>query len=126
LLQPAQGDAAWGTINTTMTTLLATLPDESERSYQTTLWTAYTTAHGTLTPTAATAKTQGRTTTLTPLVAFSDGAKGLADQDAGVATSTLTTAQHTQLPLGIGASGAAVLALFSSVWGLNRRLAEYV
>jgi hypothetical protein len=126
LLQPALGNTAWTTLNTTMTTLLATLPDQSEQSYQTTLWTAYTTAHGTLTPTAASAKAEGRTTALTPLVAFSDGAKNLASQDADVATSTLTDAQRTQLPLGIGASGAAVLALFSSVWGLNRRLAEYV
>jgi hypothetical protein len=43
-----------------------------------------------------------------------------------VATTTLTTAQRTQLPLGIAAFVAAVLALFSAVWGLNRRLAEYV
>jgi len=126
LLQPTLGDAAWTPLSTTMTTLLASLPDRAERDYQTTLWTAYTSAHASLNATAATAKGQGRTVTLSPLVAFSDGAKGLADQDAGVATSTLTTAQHTQLPLGIGASGAAVLALFSSVWGLNRRLAEYV
>ena len=49
-----------------------------------------------------------------------------ASADAQVATSTLTTAQRTQLPLGIAASVAAVLALFASVAGLNRRLVEYV
>ena len=78
------------------------------------------------TPTAPDAKAQGRTTTLTPLVAFSTSAKGLAGTDASVATTTLRDAQRTQLPLGIAASVAAVLALFSAVWGLSRRLAEYV
>ncbi len=126
LLQPSLGDTGWTQLSASMTKLLATLPDQSEQTRQTTLWTAYTTAHASLAPSGANAKAQSRTTTLTPLVAFSDGAKALADQDASVATSTLTNAQRTQLPLGIGASGAAVLALFSTVWGLNRRLAEYV
>ena len=90
------------------------------------LWNAYTTAHASVSPTAATAKAEARTTSLAPLVAFSTSAQNLAAQDASAATSTLTNAQHTQLPLGIGASVAAVLALFSAVWGLSRRLAEYV
>ena len=126
LLQPALGDAAWTKLSTSMTAMLATLPDPSERDSQTSLWNSYVTVHTALQPSAANAKSAGRTTTLTPLVAFSDQAKGLADADAGVATSTLTNAQRTQLPLGIGASVAAVLALFSAVWGLSRRLAEYV
>ncbi len=126
LLQPSLGDAAWTSLDTSMTKLLATFPDKSEQTSQTALWTTYTTAHKALSPTSANAKAEGRTTTLTPLVAFSDGSKNLATQDAGIATSTLTNAQRTQLPLGIGASVAAILALFSAVWGLNRRLAEYV
>lgn len=126
LLQPSLGDTQWTQLNTSMTAMLATLPDVGEQTSQTSLWTAYTTAHASVTATAANAKTLGRTTTLTPLVAFSDGANGLASSEAAVATSTLTNAQRTQLPLGIGASLAAVLALFSAVWGLTRRLAEYV
>ena len=126
LLQPALGTASWTTLNTSMTAMLASLPDVGEKSYQPSLWTAYTTARASVTPTAENAKTQGRTTTLPPLVAFSTSAKGLAGTDASVATTTLTTAQRTQLPLGIAASVAAVLALFSAVWGLSRRLAEYV
>ena len=126
LLQPSLGDAAWTGLDTSMTKLLATLPDKSEQTSQTALWTTYATAHKALSPTSANAKAEGRTTTLTPLVAFSDGSKNLATQDAGTATSTLTNTQRTQLPLGIGASVAAILALFSAVWGLNRRLAEYV
>lgn len=126
LLETSSGDTQWTQLNASMTTQLTRLPDVGEQTYQTSLWTAYTAAHASLTPTATNAKAQGRTTTLTPLVAFSDSAKGLAGTDAGVATSTLTNAQRTQLPLGIGASIAAVLALFSAVWGLNRRLAEYV
>jgi hypothetical protein len=125
LLQSSRGDTEWAQLNTQLTTALGTLPDASERSLQTGLWTTYSTAHTALNPTAADAKTQGRTTTLTPLVAFTDAAKGLAEQDASAATSTLNAAQRSQLPLGILASVAAVIALFASVWGLNRRLAEY-
>jgi len=126
LLVTSRGNADWTQLSTAMTRMLATIPDPAEQSAQTTLWTAYTTAYSTVSVTAQNAKAQGRTTTLTPLVAFTDAAKGLAAQDAQVATSTLTTAQHTQLPLGIAASVAAVLALFASVAGLNRRLVEYV
>ena len=126
LLVTSRGNADWTQLSTAMTTMLATIPDASEQGSQTTLWTAYTTAYSTVSVTAENAKAQGRTTTLTPLVAFTDAAKGLASQDAQVATSTLTTAQRTQLPLGIAASVAAVLALFASVAGLNRRLVEYV
>jgi len=126
LLQPSLGDATWTSLSTSLTRSLATLPDASEQKLQTGLWTAYTTAKSSVTPTSPTAKIQGRTTTLTPLVAFTQSAAGLAGQDAEVATSTLTTAQSTQLPLGILASVAALLALFSAVWGLGRRLAEYV
>jgi len=126
LMVTSRGNAGWTQLSTAMTTMLATIPDPAEQSAQTTLWTAYTTAHSTVTVTAENAKAQGRTTTLTPLVAFTDAAKGLASTDAQVATSTLTTAQRTQLPLGIAASVAAVLALFASVAGLNRRLVEYV
>jgi hypothetical protein len=126
LLVTLRGNSGWTQLSTAMTTMLATIPDPAEQSAQTTLWTAYTTAHSTVTVTAENAKAQGRTTTLTPLVAFTDAAKGLASTDAQVATSTLTTAQRTQLPLGIAASVAAVLALFASVAGLNRRLVEYV
>jgi len=126
LLVTSRGNAGWTQLSTAMTTMLATIPDPAEQSAQTTLWTAYTTVYSTVSVTAQNAKAQGRTTTLTPLVAFTDAAKGLAAQDAQVATSTLTTAQRTQLPLGIAASVAAVLALFASVAGLNRRLVEYV
>ncbi len=126
LLVTSRGNADWTQLSTAMTKMLTTIPDASEQGYQTTLWTAYTTAYSTVSVTAANAKAQGRTTTLTPLVAFTDAAKGLASTDAQVATSTLTTAQRTQLPLGIAASVAAVLALFASVAGLNRRLVEYV
>jgi hypothetical protein len=126
LLVTSRGNADWRQLSTAMTTMLTTIPDASEKRSQTTLWTAYTTAHSSVTVTAENAKAQGRTTTLTPLVAFTDAAKGLASSDAQVATSTLTTARRTQLPLGIAASLAAVLALFASVAGLNRRLVEYV
>ena len=126
LMVTSRGNADWTQLSTAMTTMLATIPDPAEQSAQTTLWTAYTTVYSTVSVTAQNAKAQGRTTTLTPLVAFTDAAKGLAAQDAQVATSTLTTAQRTQLPLGIAASVAAVLALFASVAGLNRRLVEYV
>ena len=126
LMVTSRGNAGWTQLSTAMTTMLATIPDPAEQSAQTTLWTVYTTVYSTVSVTAQNAKAQGRTTTLTPLVAFTDAAKGLAAQDAQVATSTLTTAQRTQLPLGIAASVAAVLALFASVAGLNRRLAEYV
>jgi len=126
LMVTSRGNAGWTQLSTAMTTMLATIPDPAEQSAQTTLWTVYTTVYSTVSVTAQNAKAQGRTTTLTPLVAFTDAAKGLAAQDAQVATSTLTTAQHTQLPLGIAASVAAVLALFASVGGLNRRLVEYV
>jgi hypothetical protein len=126
LLQPSRGDTQWSQLNTSMTAMLATLPDVAEKSYQTSLWTVYTTAHAGLKPTSPTAKSEGRTTTLTPLTTFSDRAKDLASQDAVTATSTLNIAQHTQLPLGIGASAAAILALFSAVWGFTRRLAEFV
>ena len=126
LMVTSRGNAGWTQLSTAMTTMLATIPDPAEQSAQTTLWTAYTTAYSTVSVTAQNAKAQGRTTTLTPLVAFTDAAKGLAAQDAQVATSTLTTAQRTQLPLGIAASVAAVLALFASVAGLSRRLVEYV
>ena len=126
LLQPSRGATEWTQLNDSMTKQLATLTDVTEQSHQTMLWNAYTTAHASVSPTSATAKAEGRTTTLIPLVAFSTSAQNLAAQDASVATSTLTNAQHTQLPLGIGASVAAVLALFSAVWGLRRRLAEYV
>jgi hypothetical protein len=126
LLVTSRGNAGWTQLSTAMTTMLAAIPDPAEQSAQTTLWTAYTTAYSTVSVTAQNAKAQGRTTTLTPLVAFTDAAKGLASTDAQVATSTLTTAQRTQLPLGIAASVAAVLALFASVAGLNRRLVEYV
>ncbi|MBI4900283.1 MAG: hypothetical protein HY829_07380 [Actinobacteria bacterium] len=125
LLQSSRGDTEWSQLSSQLTTALGTLPDAAERSRQTALWTTYTTAHTALNPTAADAKTQGRTTTLTPLVAFTDAAKGLAEQDATAATSTLNAAQRSQLPLGILASVAAVVALFASVWGLNRRLGEY-
>ena len=126
LMVTSRGNAGWTQLSTAMTTMLATIPDPAEQSAQTTLWTVYTTVYSTVSVTAQNAKAQGRTTTLTPLVAFTDAAKGLAAQDAQVATSTLTTAQRTQLPLGIAASVAAVLALFASVAGLNRRLVEYV
>jgi hypothetical protein len=126
LLVTSHGNASWTQLSTAMTKMLATNPDVSEQGVQTTLWTAYTTAYSTVSVTAANAKAQGRTTTLSPLVAFTVAAKGLASTDAQVATSTLTTAQRTQLPLGIAASVAAVLALFASVAGLNRRLDEYV
>lgn len=126
LLVTSHGNANWTQLSTAMTKMLATIPDASEQGVQTTLWTAYTTAYSTVSVTAANAKAQGRTTTLSPLVAFTGAAKGLASADAQVATSTLTTAQRTQLPLGIAASVAAVLALFASVAGLNRRLVEYV
>jgi hypothetical protein len=126
LLQPSLGDATWTGLSTELTKLLKTLPDQTEQGSQVEQWTKYTTAHTALVPTSATAKSDGRTTTLTPLVAFSDGSKNFASTDAGIATTTLTNAQRTQLPLGIGASAAAILALFSAVWGLNRRLAEYV
>jgi hypothetical protein len=126
LMVTSRGNADWTQLSTAMTTMLATIPDPAEQSAQTTLWTAYTTVYSTVSVTAQNAKAQGRTTTLTPLVAFTDAAKGLAAQDAQVATSTLTTAQRTQLPLGIAASVAAVLALVASVAGLNRRLVEYV
>ena len=125
LLQTSRGDAEWAQLSSRLTTTLGTLPDASERNAQTTAWTAYTSAHASVTPTSATAKAQGRTTTLVPLVAFTHAAKGLADANASVAISTLTTAQRTQLPYGIIASVAAMLALFASVSGLNRRLAEY-
>jgi hypothetical protein len=126
ILQPSSGSAAWTQLNTSLTGMIATLPDAAEKTNQTSLWTAYTTAHASVTPSADNAKTQGRTTTLTPLVAFSTSAKGLATADASVATSTLKSAQANQLPLGIAASVAALLALVSAVWGLTRRLAEYV
>jgi hypothetical protein len=126
LLVTSHGNANWTQLSTAMTKMLATIPDASEQGVQTTLWTAYTSAYSTVSVTAANAKAQGRTTTLSPLVGFTDAAKGLASADAQVATSTLTTAQRTQLPLGIAASVAAVLALFASVAGLNRRLVEYV
>lgn len=126
LLQPSLGDTAWTSVSASMDQLLATLPDKSEQDFQTPLWKAYAQAHAAAVPTAANGKTASRTTALEPLVAFSTGAKNLAAQDAGVATSTLSDAQRTQLPLGIAASIAAVLALFSAVLGLSRRLAEYV
>ncbi|HSN11966.1 MAG TPA: hypothetical protein VLS51_07655 [Propionibacteriaceae bacterium] len=125
LLQSSRGDTEWTQLSAQLTTALGTLPDASERNLQTTAWTAYTSAHASVNATAATAKAQGRTTTLTPLVAFTDAAKGLADADTTVATSTLTTAQRSQLPFGAIASVAALLALFASVSGLGRRLAEY-
>ncbi len=126
LLQTSRGDTEWTQLNDSLTKQLTTLTDVGEQTYQTMLWNAYTTAHASVSPTAATAKAEARTTSLAPLVAFSTSAQNLAAQDASAATSTLTNAQHTQLPLGIGASVAAVLALFSAVWGLSRRLAEYV
>jgi hypothetical protein len=53
LLQPALGTASWTQLNTSMTGMLASLPDVGEKSYQTSLWTAYTNAHASVTPTAA-------------------------------------------------------------------------
>jgi hypothetical protein len=86
LLVTSRGNADWTQLSTAMTTMLATIPDTSEQGYQTTLWTAYTTVYSTVSVTAQNAKAQGRTTTLTPLVAFTDAAKGLAAQDAQVDT----------------------------------------
>lgn len=126
LLKPTLGESDWTQLNTSVVTQLETLTDVAEQDLQKTSWTKYTDAHAVLTAATTTAKDQGRTKTLEPLVSFSDSAKNLAELDATVATSTLASAQRMQLTLGIAACVAAILALFSSVWGLTRRLSEYV
>jgi hypothetical protein len=126
LLSAGSGSSDFSRATTTLETSLNALPDDGEKTAQTGLWQAYATAHQALPSTLAEAKVQARSTTLTALTAFVDKAQGLAAADTTTATAALSTAQQGQLPIGIVASLLCLIAIGAALWGINRRLTEYV
>ncbi len=126
LLSAGTGSSDFSQASTTLESSLNALPDASEKTGQSALWQAYVTAHKALPSTPAEAKAQARATTLTALTAFVDKAKNLAAEDTQKATDALSTAQQGQLPIGIVASLLCLLATGAALWGITRRLTEYV
>lgn len=126
LLSAGSGSNDYAQATATLETSLSALPEVGVKTAQTGLWQSYTAAHQALPSSLTEAKVQARSMTLTPLTAFVDQAQGLATADRTLATDALTTAQEGQLPIGITASLLCLLAIVSALWGITRRLAEYV
>ena len=126
LLSAGSGSNDYAQAATTLESFLVQLPDQAERTKQTDLWRAYTTAHQALSSSLTEAKAQARSTTLTPLTAFVDQAQTASDTNASDAGTALGRAQDSQLPMGIIASLLCLLATGAALWGITRRLTEYV
>lgn len=126
LLASGSGSNDYSQARSTLETFLNALPDSDPKTKQIASWQSYTTAHQALPGTLVDAKEQARTTTLKPLTTFVDSAKGLSASDTTSATDALSTAQQSQLPFGIAASLLCLLAIAAALWGITRRLTEYV
>lgn len=126
LLSAGSGSNDYAQATTTLESFLNALPDPVVKTTQIGLWQSYTTAHQALPSSLAEAKAQARSTTLKTLTAFVNQAQGLAAADTTAATDALSTAQKGQLPIGITASLLCLLAIVAALWGITRRLAEYV
>lgn len=133
ILTGSTSTAAWDALNAAVTSAIKALPDEDQQTKQEGLWTAYTAAHQALPPSAsasatanAAARAQARGTVLSALTSFVQSAESLSDSSATAATDSLSSVKSQQLPYGIVASVLALLAIVAALWGITRRLTEYV
>lgn len=126
LLVAGSGTADWNQSSATLAATLGSLPDPTAKATQTTQWQVFLTAHGALPTSSSEAKAQARSTTLKPLTAFVETAARFSAIDQATALQALTDARKGQLPIGIFASSLGLLAIIAALWGITRRLAEYV
>lgn len=133
ILTSNASSSAWDAANTAVTTAIDAIPDSDQRTKQAAAWAQYVTEHQALpTPGSASAsanaalRAQARNTPLTAITAFVQNAQTLSDESASTATRSLTDVKQQQLPFGIGASALALVAIIAALWGITRRLSEYV